>query len=72
MIKTQTFCDFCGSEFTSNYWDDDPASIQLNLSAPAQAYESRKADHVCRSCRKSIVAAWDKLIIHQTRNTAIQ
>jgi len=62
MTKTKTFCDFCSKEFTSTYWDNAPCYIQLWLSAPAQSYESRKAEHVCYECRKAIVSAWDKLI----------
>jgi hypothetical protein len=63
MTKTQTFCDFCTKEFTETYWDYQPCEIKLNLSGPAQAFESRVAQHVCHGCRKAIVAAWDKLII---------
>jgi len=61
MIKTQTFCDACNKEFTSTYWDEQPCSIQLKLGGPAQSYESRDSQHVCHSCRKAIVAAWDNL-----------
>jgi hypothetical protein len=66
MNKIQTFCDFCNKEFTSTYWDEAPCIIALKLGGPAQAYESRYAEHVCNSCRKAIVSAWDKLIINQT------
>lgn len=62
MTKTQTFCDFCGKEITSSCWDEQPCEIHLKLGEPAQAYESRKAEHVCRRCRLRLVSLWDSMI----------
>jgi hypothetical protein len=63
MTKTQTFCDFCEKEFVSKYWDDAPCKITLSLGGPAQAFESRAAEHVCNACRHALVERWDSLIL---------
>jgi uncharacterized protein (UPF0212 family) len=51
---TRTFCDICGAEFTSSYWDHAPVRVQVIMSLPAQAYDSRDIEHVCRGCRDRI------------------
>jgi len=65
MIKTQTqtFCDFCGNEFTSSYWDHSPCKITLSYGHPAQAFESRSAEHVCKPCRQKLGEYWQSLIL---------
>jgi hypothetical protein len=58
-------CDFCKREFPpadKRYWDNEPCSIELKLSGPAQAHESRSFKDVCLPCRKRIVELWDGLI----------
>lgn len=62
MIKSKTFCDFCETEFTSDYWDSQPAFAKLVLGGPAQTFESRNAEHLCKGCRAALSFAWDRVI----------
>jgi len=62
MIKSQTFCDFCGGEFLSTYWDHTPCSVSLKFGGPAQSWESKEAAHVCKGCRTKLQEMWKALI----------
>ena len=57
MIQTRTFCDLCGHEFKSNdtYWDSQPCTLVIKMSAPAQSYENFDFEHICKQCRQSVV-----------------
>ena len=51
MIKTETYCDLCGKQFTDTYWDAGPCHVVIKMSTPAQQYENHDFEHVCKACR---------------------
>jgi hypothetical protein len=55
---TRTFCDICSAEFTDPYWDSAPCHVTLQMSAPAQHYDCKDMEHVCRKCRERIADAF--------------
>lgn len=49
-----TYCDCCGKEFLSTYWDDAPCKVDIRMGGPAQQFESFTLEHVCNRCRHEI------------------
>jgi hypothetical protein len=70
VIKQSIFCDCCGKEIISGRgWENEPVSVALVFSAPAQKYDSRKLEHTCWHCWNAIQRTFDEFVAAEKGQT---